>query len=387
MKILYVTQWFSPIGGGGEVQFINLIDGITNKGHIAHVICEQNLGIENEIQMDNLYVHRVGPVLNGPKLYLNQNIRFIINAIRKGLQLIKEEKIDLLHVNNYSPVIIGSVLSKIKHVPLIKTIHAVYCTSPDFWKNWSTQNNVSSVLRIVGTPFEKITIRLHSDIIHTVSNATKREVIKYNSKSRIVVIPNGVNLSEFENLDSNTYQKYVLFIGRLVVNKSLEVVISSFNEVVKKIPDARLIVLGSGPMEDAWKKTTLDLGLHQSIEFMGYVSEEKKLELLRNCSALVLPSTVEGQGIAALEALAMSKPILLSDIEPSYEIVSNGIDGFIIPNQPEKWSEGIILLLSNMQLCKRMGNAGRIKVEKNYPLQRLVNEMELTYLELLKSYT
>ena len=109
------------------------------------------------------------------------------------------------------------------------------------------------------------------------------------------------------------------------------------------------------------------------------------MDLLSKCSALVLPSTVEGQPIAALEAFAMSKPLLLSDIEPSYEIVTEGVDGFILPtNDARKWAEMITFLLSRKDVCEKMGREGRLKVEKKYNIERLHDNMESTYHRLLR---
>jgi len=255
MKMVYITQWFSAIGGGGEVQFVNLITSMAKKGHSAHVVCQQFSNLNDNYNIDNLYVHRIKPILNGNTIYLSQNIRFMINAIWKGSQIIKDEKIDIIHANNYSPIIVGSFLSRVYNIPFMKTIHAVYCATPHFWKKWSAQDNVSSLVSLLGSPLEKITIRLHADAIHTVSNATKKDIMKLNAKSNIIVIPNGVNLAIYDKLEFNDdYQKYVVFIGRLVVNKNLEVLIYSFKEVIKKIPDSKLIVIGSGPMLGEWKK-------------------------------------------------------------------------------------------------------------------------------------
>ena len=386
MNILYITQWFSYIGGGGEVQFINLINAMARKGHRVHVICQKLSNFEISNNIENLQVHRVKPIIKNERLNLNQNVRFIINAIYKGSELIKDERMDIIHVNNFSPVIAGSILSKIFNIPLMKTIHAVYCASPDFWRKWSSQDNASSMLSIIGPLFEKIIIRLHADTIHAVSNATKKDIIKVNAKSKIIVIPNGVDLSNYNNLKVNIdYQKYVVFIGRLVVNKNLDTVISSFKEVISAIPEAKLIVIGSGPKLNEWKKMVSDMGLHSNIEFTGYISQEDKMDLLSKCSALVLPSTVEGQPIAALEAFAMSKPLLLSDIEPSYEIVTEGVDGFILPtNDARKWAEMIIFLLSRKDVCEKMGREGRLKVEKKYNLERLLDNMESTYHRMLR---
>ena len=387
MKIVYITQWFSPIGGGGEVQFVNLVTSMAKRGHSVHVICQQSSNFNNNHSIDNVCVHRIKPILNGNTIYLKQNMKFMINAIRTGSRIIRAKKVDIIHVNNYSPIIVGSFLSRIYRIPLVKTIHAVYCATPDFWKKWSVQDNVSSSLSFLGAPIEKFTIRLYADTIHTVSNATKKDIIKISAKSKVIVVPNGVNLALYDMMEfDKDYQKTVLFIGRLVVNKNLQVLIHSFKEVIKKIPDAKLIVIGAGAMSDKWKKMVSDLGLDLNIEFTGFISENNKMEILSKCSVLALPSTSEGQPLVSLEAFAMSKPLLLSNIEPSYDIVSEGVDGFILPaHDAYKWAEKIIFLLSNRQICEQMGRKGRLKVEKKYSLDSFVENMENIYTNLLKS--
>jgi glycosyltransferase involved in cell wall biosynthesis len=127
------------------------------------------------------------------------------------------------------------------------------------------------------------------------------------------------------------------------------------------------------------------LGLDLNIEFTGFISEKNKMDILSRCSVLALPSTSEGQPLVALEAFAMSKPLLLSDIEPSYDIVSEAVDGFILPaHDAHKWAEKIIFLLSNRQICELMGSKGRLKVEKKYSLDTFVENMEVIYTSLLK---
>jgi glycosyltransferase involved in cell wall biosynthesis len=126
-----------------------------------------------------------------------------------------------------------------------------------------------------------------------------------------------------------------------------------------------------------------DMELTRSIEFTGYITDEKKVVLLSKCSALLLPSFVEGFGIVILESFAMSKPVLVADIQPTNEIVDDGIDGFILPaNNPTKWSEKISFLLNNKDVCRKMGISARNKLETKYSLNFVLNEMESLYLSL-----
>ena len=80
--------------------------------------------------------------------------------------------------------------------------------------------------------------------------------------------------------------------------------------MIKKVPDAKLVIVGEGPMRSKWEKQVKDNNLEDNIEFKGFITDKNKIELLSKCSALVFPSLVEGFGLVVLEAFAMKKPVL-----------------------------------------------------------------------------
>ena len=390
LNILYITQFFSATRGGGEAIFYDFAEGIAKRGHRIDIISHKVINFKNENNLDGVTMHRIRPAIEykgGLPPSVKQNLMYIVNAIIKGSQIIRQNNIDIIHTNSWSSIIVGSVLSRIHNIPIISTIHDIFSIeSADSWKKWATQNNVSHISSIIGPLFEKITVKMPVDIVHTVSHASKEDILNFKarSSSNIIVIPNGINLEHYDNLGfKKDYQNYVLFIGRLVYYKNLDVVISSFKDVVKKIPNAKLIVVGSGPMRDKWEKMVLESNLDQNIEFAGHIPHEKKIELLSKCSILLLPSVHEGFGLVLLEAFAMSKPVLVANTKPYDEIVDDAVDGFMISAyEPHKWSEMIIFLLSNKTICEDMGNKGRLKVETKYNINQVVDKLESLYTEL-----
>ena len=386
INILYLTQFFSVTRGGGEVVFYNLAEEMARRGHYVHVISHQIKNLKENNLNGMINMHRIKPILEnkgGEVPSITQNMMYIINAILKGSQIIRQQKIDIIHANQLSPVIAGSILAKFHKIPIIITIHDVVTTSSSYsWKNWAAQKNVSRASSIIGPFFEKITVSVPVDIIHTVSNASKEDLVKFNTKASIIrVIPPGIDLRYYDNLGvKKEYQSYVLFIGRLVYYKNLEILISSFKEITKRLPDAKLVAVGDGPMRDKWERMVSELHLDKNIEFTGFVSHEKKVELLSKCSALLFPSSVEGFGLVLLEAFAMSKPVLVADVKPFDEIVDEGIDGFMLPaHNADKWSEKIIFLLLNKRICEIMGSKGRLKVENKFNIKNVADKVESLY--------
>jgi glycosyltransferase involved in cell wall biosynthesis len=119
---------------------------------------------------------------------------------------------------------------------------------------------------------------------------------------------------------------------------------------------------------------------------MGNVSQDTKEELLRSCAALVLPSRLEGFGRVIIEAFAMNKPVLVSNIKAITEVVDDKIDGFLIPpDDAEMWAERLKFLLSNKEECKRMGANGRKKVRDRFDLVLISNQIEELYKTVILS--
>jgi len=389
LNILYITQLFSATRGGGEVIFYDFAEGIAKRRHHIDIVSHKIINFKDENNLERVTMHRIRPAIEykgGLPPSIKQNLMYIINAIIKGSQIIRQNDIDIIHTNNWSSIIVGSILARVHHTPVISTIHDIFSTNSENWKKWAAQNNLSYISSIIGPLFEKITVKMPVDIVHTISNASKEKILnlKATSSSNIIVIPNGINLEHYDNFDfKKDYQNYVLFIGRLVYYKNLDVLISSFKDVVKKIPNAKLIVVGNGPMRDKWEKMVLDLRLDQNIEFTGYIPHEKKIELLSKCSSLLLPSVHEGFGLVLLEAFAMYKPVLVANMKPYDEIVDDGVDGFMIPAyEPDKWCEKIVFLLSNKTICQNMGNKGRVKLENKFNINRVIDKVESLYKEL-----
>jgi glycosyltransferase involved in cell wall biosynthesis len=360
---------------------------MARRGHHVHIISHKINNLEEDYLEGAITIHRIKPTVEnkgGEVPSIIQNMEYIVYTILKASQIIRQqEKVDVIHANQHSCVIAGSIIARIHKIPMVTTIHDVVTTSsPNYWKRWAAQEGVSRVSSILGPLFEKITVALSTNIIHTVSNATKEDLIKFNAKPNIIrVIPPGINLRHYDNIAVKTeYEDYVLFIGRLVYSKNFEILISCFKEVTKQLSDARLVAVGDGPMRDRWKKMVSELHLDKNIEFTGFVSHEEKVELLSKCSALLLPSYVEGFGLVILEAFAMRKPVLAARVKPFDEIIDEGLDGFMLPaDNPEKWSEKIIFLLSNKKICEIMGSKGRLKVENKLNTKNIISQVESLY--------
>jgi glycosyltransferase involved in cell wall biosynthesis len=385
MKILYVSQWLSHIGGGGEIVFRDLAYGMHRFNHTVEVISQRHADINDGPILDTLRIHRTGPMLCGPPPpSLKQNIAFIMSGLMMGARIIVRKKVDVIHANNMSSAIIGAILSKLFSLPLIITIHSVYGKN-NFWKKWGYQPKVSRITPLIAPIAEKFTIKVKSDAIHTVTYSSKNDIMEFGAKSKIYVVHNGIKLDDYDKIGLQIeYHDYVVFIGRLVVNKNLGLLIKAFREVVDSLPHAKLVIVGDGPMRNQWEKLTGSFGLQSNVEFVGFISEQKKAELLSKCTALVLSSYMEALTLTVLEAFTMRKTVVIPKISAAFEVVDNGSDGFIASlDNSSDWASKILLLLTDKVTARRMGERARAKVEMRFNQNRVLEEINSIYCQVV----
>lgn len=382
MKILFFTQLFYPsLYGGGEKIFYQWANELQKKNHIVHVITQNLIG-EKSFEIHNgIHIHRVGKAIDShsKSISIFGHFSYFAASVVIGLKILRKIKFDIIHSNSYIPVIAAQFCAKILHVPHVATVHDVYLTSKEnFWHNWSSQEGVSSMSKTLGPWLEKRVLNSSVSIFHTVSEQSKKDMKKFGCRKEITVIPNGINCSNHGNGSKNSNQ--VIFVGRLIFYKNVDVLIDAFKKVIKKIPNAKLIIVGEGPEKNNLEQKTKSLRLEDSIEFRGNISNEEKNNLISQSSVLVNPSTVEGFGLVILESFCHKTPVIVSDIKPLSDLVTDGVDGFLAKAiDSDDWSEKIIKLISNLDLVKSAGEAGFEKLKKHHLLSEKISQLEKLY--------
>jgi len=381
MNILLLSQFFSTTRGGGEYVFSLIAKKLVENNHKVWVITNKIKG-ENYEERKNLELVFVLPTLEykgGLPPKFSDNIGYTINAIIKGLKIIKKEKIDIIHSNNFSPALAGSILSLLSSKPHITTIHDVFSLAgDDYWKKWAQQNDVSKINAFLAPYFEKSVTHLKFDCVHTGSETSKEDIEKIGIKKSICVIPYAIEFSEKRECEVNRYQ--FICVGRLVFYKNLELILKAIKIVKETEPRIKLVIVGSGPHKKNLEEQSRKLGLQNNIEFKGYVSNQEKERLICQSNALVFPSELEGFGLVILEAFSQHKPAIVSKIRPMSDIVSHNNSGYVLdPKNEFEWAEHLLKLIKNPQDSQKMGMYGnRILNEKYNP--------NLMYDRILKMY-
>src|SRR6185437_15591686 len=199
MNILFITQFLSTTKGGGEYLFSLIVNLLASKGHkiwiITHKIKEEDYSHFHK-NITIVFVSSINYEGGLPTSFVD-NIKFVIYSLIEGMRLIKSKKIDIIHSNNFAPALSSSILSSITRCPHITALWDIFSLcGNDFWKKWAKQKNISILHSFLGPRFEKLILHMHHHAIHTVSNMSKDDLIKFGAKKPIFVIKPSIEMHE-----------------------------------------------------------------------------------------------------------------------------------------------------------------------------------------------
>jgi glycogen(starch) synthase len=175
----------------------------------------------------------------------------------------------------------------------------------------------------------------------------------------------------------------VLYIGQITRRKGPDLVVEAMPAVIERYPRASFVFVSHNPAGIAQMQAQAEsLGVAGNLFFVGQVSEEEKVALLRDCDAYVLPSRYEGFGLPLLEAMACGTPLISSDIPVVNEIVQHGENGLLVPREDSQALAGAILRLAeNAGLRQQLVDGGRQVLAERYDGGRLVRQVLQHYEE------
>jgi len=386
MNVLLLSQFFSITRGGGEYVFHSIAKKLAENGHNVFVITNK---IKNEkyLEEPKIKLIFVPPTLEykgGLPPTFSDNITYTLNAVRKGRKIIKTEEIDLIHSNNFAPALAGSILSQLTSKPHVTTIHDIFSLGDkDFWKKWGKQSNISKLNVKIAPFFEKILIKLKHNCIHTVSEATKDDLIKFGVKKPIYVIHNSIQNQQFLNLEPKRNQ--FIFIGRLVFYKNLKVVLEAIKLAKKDHPEIKLIIVGDGPVKQELEEFVKKLKIESNVWFTGYISNEEKSKFIAESNAMVFPSLFEGFGLVLLESFAQKRSVIVSNVRPMSDIISDKETGFVVdPFDKKLWSKALKELIENPSKSNSMGEKGYKMLQEKYNQDLMYQKLEKMYHDVLE---
>lgn len=311
------------------------------------------------------------------KLYISPALIWSLKYIGKEFNIIHLQ--DLI-----SPQAIAvSFFSKKSGVPYILTTHG---SVP-----WLTEKKPIHILyyRLFG----KRVLKNASRII-ALTPAEKRELLELSvPEEKIVIVPNGINLSEFRDLPKRGHfrskyhigdrEKIILFHGRIHPIKGVDLLIDTMFHLVHDHPDLRLVIAGHDDgFTEKLKRQVDRLQIHDYIVFTGQLGEQEKIAAYVDADIFVLPSIHEGFPLTVLEAMACGTPVIITKGCNISEVVENC--GLVIDRHRDNLKDAILTILGNSTLRKDLVKHGPEKVKEVYNWDCIAEKISVIYEECLK---
>jgi len=284
------------------------------------------------------------------------------SVIRRLARKLKMGGFFLLHTHDYKTDVLGGIAARLAGVQAVATLHL---------------HDLSTCQLRLYRILDLVVLRSFPRVI-AVSEALRQELIAAGfPPAKVVTVHNGISRQEFasgafsraeelrQRLGIGNSQPVVSTIGRLSSQKGQKDFLESAARVLKALPNARFLILGDGPAKEELRDLCRSLNIQDAVSFLGHQRDVAAFMALSNC--IVLASVREGLPYVLLEALALARPVVATQVGGVPELVQDGEAGLVVPpRKPDRLAEAILYLLRNPAEAARLGQEGRERVLREF---------------------
>ena len=387
-------SWEFPprIIGGISPHVYFLSKSLAKNGVKVHVVTCDFPGAPAQENIDGVEVYRIDSYKNPSPdfatwVYLmNLNMQKEAAAIAARLP----EPIDVFHAHDWLVATAGIGLKHVFRKPLLVTMHSTEIGRRD-GLHTTTERMIHETEAWL--TYEAWRVICCSDYM--------MQHVKWAfglPNDKMTMVPNGVNpyvydalfeqdLRDFRLKYALPNEKIVLYVGRLVYEKGIHILVNAVPKVLAKV-DAKFVIVGSGYMQEQLSNIVKSIGLEHKVIFTGFVDEANLLNLQKVADVSVVPSLFEPFGIVALEAMAAKSPVVVSDTGGLGEIVQHEVTGVkVYPNNADSLAWGITKVLTDDNFAKiTRQNAYNVILEK-YDWDKIARRTRGVYESVLGEYS
>ena len=306
MKIAFVYDAIYPyVKGGVEKRVWELATGLSRRGHEVHLFGMKFWGGEEISSARGCSCMGSVPLKNSIPAAGGLSGRLSIFSIHLISPLLKE-RFDIIDCQQfpYFSCFSAKFFSKLKKIPLVITWHEVW---GDYWYEYLGWKG------FVGKTTERLVARLTSENV-AVSKTTAKNLNNLGLRHEIKIIPNGIDLTRIRSISPSSESRDIIFVGRLIKEKHADLLIHAVTLLQHENPDIRVVIIGEGPEYGKIHNLINDKKIKNTIHLCDfYRNHDDLIAQLKSSKVFVLPSTREGFGITALEALACGLPVVTVD--------------------------------------------------------------------------
>ena len=383
MRVLMFSWEYPPRVVGGLSRHVQELGRAMAAEHEVHVIA---LGDRESDESDRgVHVHRVD--VPGPRCedFLQWSSQLTVGMLAAGARLAYETgPFDVVHAHDWTSAFAGVGMKHAYRIPLIATIHAT-----EFGRNSGLhtpmQRRISDIEWYLGYEAWRVIV---------CSRHMRTELMNVFGipGDKIEVIPNGVVPGQFaegdvpgSSLGIDPGDEVIAFVGRLVYEKGVQVLLEAMPQVLAARPNAKLFVIGTGPYGDELRRLVDQRRLGHAVRMLGFVSDQQRNAVYRRARAAVVPSLYEPFGITALEAMAAGAPVVASAVGGLQEIITHGRNGLLVPaGDPVQLGAALVSVLADEALRCNLTQAAAYDIRTTYDWRAIARRTAAVYAQVLR---
>ena len=378
MHIAHFTNFYLPIINGVVRSVESFRAALTRQGHNVFVFAQSDGDYKDEAPFIFRY-----PTLTLPVQQVD--VPAVIPMSPFVDQLLPSLKLDVIHTHH--PALLGQTAANKAadlSLPLVFTFHTQYREYTHYFP--LPQEAIQEFLKGAVKIWLKDFMRKCQHIV--IPSESMKEILTrdYGLQDRYTVIPTGINLVPYQSADGKDLRirenwqddKVMVSIGRLAPEKNWETLLKAAGKVCQTHADLRVVLIGDGPDKKNLQKLATELGIGERVIFTGELPFEEISTYLKAADFFGFASVTETQGLVTMEAMAAGLPVVAVDASGTRDIVDNGEQGFLVPNDADALAASINQLMESPEKMLQFRFKALDKA-KAFDVDRLTKELVSVY--------
>jgi glycosyltransferase involved in cell wall biosynthesis len=382
LRILFVNYEYPPLGGGGGIVNAWLAEELAMR-HDVTVLTSKAFNLPDSDVVNNVEIIRCPTLFRKDKATASfpSMATFVISGLLEGRKLVRHRDFDIINTHFAVPTgPVGAWLSGIADTPNVLSVHGGDLYDPSKWTSPHRHGSLRYVVRRV--------TRAADAVVGQSKNTNENLCRFFDSSAKPELIPLGIprpppSTASRGELGFDTDDTILVTVGRLVGRKQVSQLVSLVRQLADK--KLRLVVIGDGPQLSALEQQAAQFDIADQVTFAGFVSDQKKVDLLAASDIYVSTSQHEGFGLVFLEAMAQGLPVVCYNHGGQTDFLVDRINGAILPvNDTAAFASSVDELVKDPERRKAISARNRADVEQLF-IDSCARQYEAIFRKVLNS--